>query len=95
MLGSPASLRGDLTLCVHNIEKGFFAPDGMCAHVARHLDDGIVIGTGIECPLHQARFDIVTGKVLSAPAREDLKSHAVKVEDGGVYAALPQTQATV
>ena len=67
----------------------------MCRHEARHLEDGIVIGTMIECPLHQARFDIPTGKVLSAPACEDLKSYAAKVEEGVVYVALPQTPATI
>ena len=95
MPSSPASPRGDLTLCVYNIEKDFFAANGMCTHEARHLEDGIVIGTVIECPLHQARFDIPTGKVLSAPACEDLKSYAAKFEEGVVYVALPQTPATI
>ena len=91
MPGSPASPRGDLTLCVYSIEKDFFAANGMCTHEARHLEDRIVI----ECPLHQARFNIPTGKVLSAPACEDLKSYAVKVEEGVVYVALTQTPATI
>lgn len=81
---------GDLTFCVYNTEKGFFATDGMCTHEAQHLEDGIVIGTVIECPLHQARFDIPTGKVLSAPACDDLTSYPVKVEDGVVFVAVPR-----
>ena len=33
----------------------------------------------IECPLHAARFDIRTGKVLDPPATEDLKTYPVRV----------------
>ena len=43
-----------------------------CTHQQAHLEDGVVIGTVIECPLHQGRFDIATGKALRAPARIDL-----------------------
>jgi len=69
---------------VYNTEKGFFATDGHCTHEEQHLEDGIVIGTVIECPLHQGRFDVTTGKALSAPVCVDLKTYPVKVEDGDV-----------
>ena len=59
---------GGNTYCIYNTEKGFFATDGHCTHQEQLLEDGIVIGTVIECPLHQGRFDIPTGKALSAPA---------------------------
>ncbi len=76
---------GGNTYCIYNTEKGFFATDGLCTHEKQHLEDGIVIGTVIECPLHQGRFDIPTGKALSAPACVDLKTYDVKVEDGDVF----------
>ena len=44
-----------------------------------------MIGTVIECPLHQGTFDITTGKALTAPACDDLRTYPVKVEDGTVY----------
>ena len=79
---------GDRTFCVYNTKKGFFATDGICTHEEEHLEYGMVIGTVIECPLHQGRFDIPSGKALSAPVCVDLKTYPVKVEDGVVFMAL-------
>ena len=77
--------QGERSFAVYRTEKGYFATDGMCTHEAQHLEDGLVIGTVIECPLHGGRFDIPTGKALSAPVCVDLKTYPVKVEDGDVY----------
>lgn len=79
---------GGRTFCIYNTEKGFFATDGHCSHEEQHLEDGMVIGTVIECPLHQGRFDILTGKALSAPVCVDLKTYMVKIEDGDVFIEL-------
>lgn len=76
---------GDRTFAVYNTEKGFYATDGICTHEDQHLADGLVIGTVIECPLHQGRFDIVSGKAKSAPVCVDLKTYPVKVEGGALY----------
>ena len=76
------------TFCVYNTEKGFYATSGHCTHEEQHLEDGMVIGTVIECPLHQGRFDIVTGKALSAPVCDDLKTYPVKLENGDVFIDL-------
>ena len=64
---------------------GFFATDGYCTHEDEHLENGIVIDCVIECPLHQGRFDVRSGKALSAPVCVDLKTWPVKVEQGKVY----------
>ena len=42
----------------------------------------------IECPMHQGIFDIKTGKAISPPACEDLKTYAVKVEKDKIYIKL-------
>ena len=47
-----------------------------------------VIGTVIECPLHQGRFDIATGKALTPPVCEDLATYPVVVENGIVFVRL-------
>ncbi len=75
----------DRTFAVYNTEKGFFATDGLCTHEEQHLEEGLVIGMVIECPLHQGRFDIESGKALSAPVCEDLNTYPVKVEDGDLF----------
>ena len=76
---------GERTFAVYNTEWGFFATDGLCTHEEQHLADGLVIDDIIECPLHQGRFHIPTGKAKSAPVCVDLKTYPVKVEDGDLY----------
>ncbi len=73
------------SFAIYNTEKGYFATDGYCTHEQQHLEDGLVIDGVIECPLHQGRFDIATGKALSPPVCVDLKTYAVKVERGRLY----------
>ena len=79
---------GEKTYAIYNTEKGFFATDGMCTHEAEHLENGLVIGLVIECPLHQGRFNIETGRALSAPVCVDLKTYPTKVEDGEIYISI-------
>lgn len=79
---------GDQTYAIYHTTDGFFATDGLCTHEQQHLEDGLVIDNVIECPLHQGRFDIRTGKALSAPVCVDLKTYPVKVEDDTVYIQL-------
>lgn len=75
----------DIEYAIYNSPKGFYATHGICTHEVAKLEDGLLIGTVIECPLHSGRFDIRTGKALSAPVCIDLKTYPVKVENGDVY----------
>jgi 3-phenylpropionate/trans-cinnamate dioxygenase ferredoxin subunit len=75
----------DKTYCIYNTPEGFFATDGFCTHEDEHLENGIVIDCVIECPLHQGRFDVRSGKALSAPVCVDLKTWPVKLEAGSIY----------
>ena len=63
----------------------YYATDGFCTHEHTHLADGLVMGSAIECPKHNGRFDFITGKAKGAPAFIDLKTYAVKVEGGTVF----------
>jgi 3-phenylpropionate/trans-cinnamate dioxygenase ferredoxin subunit len=76
---------GNKILCIYNTPKGFFATAGICTHEAQHLEFGMVIDNVIECPLHQGRFDIPSGKALSAPVCVDLKTYPVKLENGRIF----------
>ena len=70
---------------IFRITKGYFCTSGMCTHEEQHLEDGLVDGEVIECPLHQGRFNVISGKALSAPVCEDLETFPVKVENDDVY----------
>jgi 3-phenylpropionate/trans-cinnamate dioxygenase ferredoxin subunit len=75
---------------IYHTVDGFFASDGMCTHEEEPLADGIVIDNVIECPLHQGRFDVRTGKALSAPVCVDLKTFAIQVHDKNIYIQIPE-----
>ncbi len=81
---------GDAQIALCKVDGTVYAIDNICTHEFAELSDGFIEGDCIECPLHQAQFHIPTGKVMSAPADEDLAVYAVKVEDGDVYVQLEQ-----
>ena len=83
---------GDATYAVYRTASGYYATDGHCTHEATHLADGFVIDEIIECPMHQGRFHIPSGKAKGAPVVTDLRSPPVKGEDGVLYLGLPGGQ---
>ena len=76
------------TYCIYKLEDGFFATDGFCTHEDVHLEDGLVIDDEIECPMHQGTFNVKTGKAISPPACEDLKTYPVKVEGDRIFVRI-------
>jgi anthranilate 1,2-dioxygenase large subunit len=62
------------------------ATSGACTHEFALLADGFVETDdgSVECPLHQALFDIRTGKALCAPATENLKVYPVRIDGSDI-----------
>lgn len=80
---------GGRTFALYRTEDDrFFATDGLCTHEKVHLSGGLVMGTIIECPKHNGRFDFTSGKAKGAPVCVDLATYPVKVEDGRVMIML-------
>lgn len=80
----PADIEGR-DVAIYRFEDEFYASIDRCTHGDAFLSDGIVVGSVIECPLHQGRFCIKSGKALSAPVSIPIQTYEVKVEDGKVY----------
>ncbi len=59
---------GDRQIALCRIAGTVHAFDNICSHEYACLSDGLIEDDEIECPLHQARFHIPTGKALSEPA---------------------------
>jgi 3-phenylpropionate/trans-cinnamate dioxygenase ferredoxin subunit len=74
---------------IYHTASGFYATDGLCTHEEETLADGVVIGEIIECPRHQGRFDIRSGKAKGAPVCVDLRTYPTRVDEGLVYIGLP------
>jgi 3-phenylpropionate/trans-cinnamate dioxygenase ferredoxin subunit len=68
-----------------NVDGVFYALPDACGHRGASLAKGQLVGHEIECPLHYARFDVRTGKLLSGPASADLVTYQVRVEGDTVY----------
>ena len=79
---------GARSIALYNADGIIFATDNICTHAYARLSDGWLDGEVIECPLHAARFDIRTGKVLDPPATEDLKTYPVRVVEGEIEVKL-------
>lgn len=67
------------------LDDRFFCTDGLCTHEQVHLCDGLVMGTIIECPKHNGRFDFTNGKAKGAPVCVDLKTYETDVRDGRLF----------
>ena len=74
-------------IAVYNCNGQFSATHDTCSHAEASLAEGrLDCETGqIECPLHGARFDVLTGKAICLPAISAVKAYAVKVEDGALH----------
>jgi len=66
----------------------YYATDGLCTHENVALADGFVMGTIIECPAHNGRFDFTTGEARGAPACVNLATYPVKVEGNRIFIRL-------
>ena len=74
-------------VAVYNIDGEFFAIEDVCTHDGGGLAGGVVEDHQVICPRHGARFCLRTGKALTPPAYEPVKSHLTRVVDGYVEVA--------
>ncbi len=76
---------GDDPIALTEIEGRIYAFSDTCTHEFALLSEGFLEGIEIECPLHQARFDVCSGRCLEGPAVQDLETYEVKIEGDEVY----------
>jgi 3-phenylpropionate/trans-cinnamate dioxygenase ferredoxin subunit len=77
--GKPVAIDVNGTpVCVVKVADEVFAVADTCTHSEASLAEGEVTGSKIECWLHGAEFDLKTGKALTPPATEALKTFNVK-----------------
>ncbi len=77
-------------ILVANIDGQFFAVDAICPHMNGYLPSGKLENGVVICPVHRARYDVKTGKLVknvdmlvkmaTGHSAKDLKAYAVKVE---------------
>lgn len=80
---------GDRTIAVFRVGSSFYAIDDTCTHGQASLSEGYVEGEEVECPLHQGRFHLPTGRPACQPVTEPVRTYAVRVAGGEIYVELP------
>jgi naphthalene 1,2-dioxygenase system ferredoxin subunit len=75
-------------IALYGVEGSIFATDNTCTHGQARLCDGFLDGHEIECPLHQGKFDVRSGKPTCAPITDDIRTYPVRIEAGRVYLDL-------
>jgi naphthalene 1,2-dioxygenase system ferredoxin subunit len=68
-------------IALYEVDGQIFATDNICTHGRARMSDGFLEGREIECPLHQGKFDVCSGKALCAPLIDDIKTYPVKIEN--------------
>jgi naphthalene 1,2-dioxygenase ferredoxin component len=79
---------GGKEIALYEVEGDVFATDNICTHGHARLSDGFLEGHEIECPLHQGKFDVCTGKALCAPLTDNIKTYPVRIENMRVMLKL-------
>ena len=75
-------------IAICKVEDEAFVINDICTHEHAFLSDGVIEDGCVECPLHQALFDVRTGKALTAPAIVDVKTYLTKIENNVVFVQL-------
>jgi len=82
-IGQPVHIEVDGTgIAVFKVGQSFYAIEDVCTHDGGKLTGGCVENDQIICPRHGARFSIMTGEALSAPAYEPTATFPVRVVNG-------------
>ncbi len=81
---------GPVAVGVYNVDGELYAIEDRCSH-----DDGPLVEGDWEpdeavviCPRHGSRFDIRTGRPLTLPAFEPVRTFPARVEDGVVKVSV-------
>ena len=85
---SALKIKSDNPIAVFRVGEEFFATDDTCTHAKFSLSEGYVEGDEVVCALHEARFCLRTGRVLSPPATVALRTYAVKVEGDDILVEM-------
>jgi 3-phenylpropionate/trans-cinnamate dioxygenase ferredoxin subunit len=75
---------GDAFVAVYNIDGEFLAIEDVCTHDGEGLAGGVVEEGQVICPRHGARFCLRSGRALTPPAYEPVRTFKTRVVEGMV-----------
>lgn len=83
--GIPLDVNG-ASLALFRAGDAYHVIDNVCTHQFALLSEGFVEDGCVECPLHEARFDLSTGEPLCGPASTPVKVYPVRREGDDILA---------
>ena len=89
-----ASLAGE-DVAVFQVGDSYYITQNLCTHGPGELSEGFVEGEEIECPFHQGKFSILTGRPVAAPCTVALRTWDAQLKDGAIYASPVPRSGTV
>jgi nitrite reductase/ring-hydroxylating ferredoxin subunit len=75
---------GEIEIALYWVDGAVYATDNICTHAFARLSEGYLDGDCIECPVHQALFNVKTGEVVAPPAMEPIKTYPCRIEGDDV-----------
>lgn len=66
------------------VDGDYYAIEDVCPHAYALLSQGFVEDGKVECPLHEAVFDIRSGRCLREPGGRDLRTYPLRVQGDDV-----------
>jgi ferredoxin-nitrite reductase len=86
-IGYPAAVKDkQLVLFLHE-DGRIFALDAACPHAGGPLDEGSMTDCEVTCPLHDYKFDLISGRCLTDPSLA-LQTYPVFIEDNQVWVEI-------
>jgi nitrite reductase/ring-hydroxylating ferredoxin subunit/uncharacterized membrane protein len=77
-------------MTIVNLDDQFYAFQEFCTHRFGPLSEGHFQDHQVMCPWHGSCFDVRTGKVTQGPAKVDLKTYQVTVQNGQLAIRVPE-----
>ncbi|MFI5330384.1 MAG: FAD-dependent oxidoreductase [Desulfobaccales bacterium] len=81
---------GETRVLLTKIKGKFQAIGNICTHYGGSLHEGCLSGTGVYCPWHQSRFNVITGDLEEPPALDAVPRFAVRVEGTNIIVTVPE-----
>lgn len=89
---------GKKEILIANVEDIYYAIQAYCTHRNGDLSMSSLDGTVVTCPVHGAKFDVTTGKVVSPPKMGSFNSkiadeptYPVKIENEDILVKLAES----
>jgi naphthalene 1,2-dioxygenase system ferredoxin subunit len=80
------SMLGDEEIVLCRVGDEVFALHNWCTHADGRLCEGSLTGHELQCPLHEGKFDVRSGRALCAPVDTDIRTFPVRIVGADIHA---------